>query len=159
MRSRSAVVVGLALVALFGVASTGLAYDAAQIEARVDAGLMEFDKVVTNSEEIIDKAAGVLICPKISKVGLGVGVEKGNCALQIDGKTVEYWRTSGASIGLTAGIQSIGQVVAFMTEDALNKFRASDRGWEAGVDGSIAVAKVGAQGTMSTTRKKVRPRM
>ena len=144
----------LLLVAMFGVVSTGFAYDAMQINARVEAGLEEFDQVVTNSEEIIDKAAGILICPKVSKVGLGVGLEKGNCALMIDGKTVEYWRTSSASIGLTAGIQSIGQVIAFMTPEALEKFRKSDRGWEAGIDGSIAVAKVGASGTMSTADMK-----
>lgn len=155
MRSRSALVVlSLVLVAVFGVATSGFAYDAMQINARVEAGLQEFDKVVTNSEEVMDAAAGVLVCPKISKVGLGIGVSKGNCALMIDGQTAEYWRTSSASIGLTAGIQSTGTVVAFMTPDSLEKFRKSDRGWEAGVDGSIAVAKVGAAGTMSTAEMK-----
>lgn len=154
MRSRSTTLFCLLLLATFGVASTGFAYDHKQIEARVAAGLEEFDTVVRNSEEIIDAAAGILVCPKVSKVGLGVGLEKGNCALMVDGKTVEYWRTSSASIGLTAGIQSIGQVVAFMTPEALEKFRKSDRGWEAGVDGSIAVAKVGASGTMSTADMK-----
>ena len=144
----------LLLVAMFGVASTGFAYDPKQIDARVAEGLQEWDTVVANSEEIMDKADGTLVCPKVSKVGLGVGVEKGNCALLVDGKTVEYWRTSSASVGLTAGIQSLGQVVVFMTPEALEKFRSSDRGWEAGVDGSIAVARRGASGTMSTADMK-----
>ena len=144
----------LLLVAMFGVASTGFAYDPRQIDARVVEGLQEFDKVVANSEEVMDKAAGTLICPKVSKIGLGVGVEKGNCALLVDGETVEYWRTSSASVGLTAGIQSLGQAVVFMTPEALEKFRKSDRGWEAGVDGSIAVARKGASGTMSTADMK-----
>ena len=144
----------LLLVAMFGVATTGFAYDPKQIDARVAQGLEDWDKVVTNSEEIIAKADGVLVCPKVTKVGLGIGAEKGNCALMVDGKTVEYWRASAASIGLTAGVQTTGSVVAFMTPEALEKFRSSDRGWEAGVDGSIAVAKVGAQGTMSTAEMK-----
>jgi lipid-binding SYLF domain-containing protein len=144
----------LLLLAVFGVVSTGFAYDPKQIDARVVQGLDDWDKVVTNSEEIIAKADGILVCPKITKVGLGVGAERGNCALMVDGKTVEYWRASAASIGLTAGVQSTGSVVAFMTPEALENFRKSDRGWEAGVDGSIVVAKVGAQGTMSTAEMK-----
>ena len=83
MRSRSTTLFCLLLLAAFGVASTGFAYDHKQIEARVAAGLEEFDTVVTNSEEIIDAAAGILVCPKVSKVGLGVGLEKGNCALMV----------------------------------------------------------------------------
>jgi lipid-binding SYLF domain-containing protein len=144
----------LVLIAMFGVASTGFSYDPKQIDARVVQGLEDWDKVVTNSEEIIAKADGILVCPKITKVGLGVGAERGNCSLMIDGETVEYWRASAASIGLTAGVQTTGSVVAFMTPEALEKFRSSDRGWEAGVDGSITVAKVGAQGTMSTAEMR-----
>ncbi len=144
----------LLLVAMFGVASTGFAYDPKQIDARVVEGLQEFDKVVSNSEEVIAAAAGILICPKIGKVGLGVGVEKGNCALQVDGETVEYWRASGASLGLTAGIQSSGLVVAFMEQAALDKFRDSDRGWDFGVDGSVALATVGAGGTVKVSEFK-----
>ena len=82
--------------------STGaFALDTDQLETRVDESLVEFDAVVTNSEEVIDAAAGILVCPKIKKIGLGVGIENGNCILQIDGKTVEYWRASAASFGLT----------------------------------------------------------
>jgi len=154
MRSRSTAMVCLLLVAMFGVVSTGFAYDPKQIDRNVAAGLQEFDKVVKNSDEVIAASVGIVICPKIGKVGLGIGVEKGNCALQIDGKTVEYWRASGASLGLTAGIQSAGLVVAFTDQAALDKFRASDRGWSFGVDGSIAVATVGANGTVNVAEFK-----
>ena len=40
-----------------------------------------------------------------------------------------------------------------MQEDALKKFRASS-GWEAGVDGSVALVKVGAGGSVDTTNIK-----
>ncbi len=150
MRSRSAVVViCLMLLGTLGAGSAAFAYNPKEIDARVVKGLEEFDKVVSNSEEVIAAAAGILICPKIGKVGLGVGVEKGNCALQVDGETVEYWRASGASLGLTAGVQSSGLIVAFMEQTALDKFRDSDRGWDFGVDGSVALATVGAGGTVN----------
>jgi lipid-binding SYLF domain-containing protein len=38
----------------------------------------------------------------------------------------------------------------FMTKDALDKFRASS-GWTAGVDGTVALLKVGANGEIDTT--------
>ena len=155
MRSRSAIaVLSLMLVAVFGFASTGFAYNPQTINENVEQGLKEFDKVVKNSEEVIAASEGIVICPRIGKVGLGIGVEKGLCALQIDGKTIEYWRVSGASIGLTVGIQSAGLVVAFTDEAALDKFRASERGWNFGVDGSVAVATVGANGTINTKEFK-----
>ena len=142
------------LVAVFGFASTGFAYNPQTINENVEQGLKEFDKVVKNSEEVIAASVGIVVCPRIGKVGLGIGVEKGLCSLMIDGETVEYWRVSGASLGLTVGIQSAGLVVAFTDEAALDKFRASDRGWNFGVDGSVAVARVGANGTVNVAEFK-----
>ena len=40
-----------------------------------------------------------------------------------------------------------------MQQEALKKFRASS-GWEAGVDGSVALIKVGAGGSIDTTKIK-----
>ncbi|CAB1072286.1 hypothetical protein D1AOALGA4SA_1513 [Olavius algarvensis Delta 1 endosymbiont] len=36
-------------------------------------------------------------------------------------------------------------ILAFLTDDVLNKFRAS-KGWEAGIDGNVAVIAVGGGG-------------
>ncbi len=154
MRSRNTALLCLLLVAVFGFASTGFAYNPQAINEKVERGLKEFDKVVKNSEEVIAASVGILVCPRIGKVGLGIGVEKGVCSLMIDGKTVEYWRASGVSLGLTAGIQSAGLVVAFTEQSALDEFRASPRGWNFGVDGSIALATVGANETVNTKEFK-----
>jgi lipid-binding SYLF domain-containing protein len=40
-----------------------------------------------------------------------------------------------------------------MQDDALKKFRESN-GWEAGVDGSVALVELGAGGTIDTTNIK-----
>lgn len=154
MRSRNTALLCLLLVAMFAVATTGFAYNPKAIDKKVEEGLAEFDKVVKNSDEVFEASVGILVCPRIGKVGLGIGLEKGLCSLMIDGKTVEYWRASGASLGLTAGIQSAGLVVAFTEQAALDKFRASNRGWTFGVDGSVAVAKLGANGMVNTAEFK-----
>jgi lipid-binding SYLF domain-containing protein len=41
-------------------------------------------------------------------------------------------------------------VILFMTREVLEKFQAS-KGWTAGVDGSVALLKVGANGEVDTT--------
>ena len=147
---RRSIPIVLCLV-LASVSTGALALNTEQLEARTDESLTEWDAIVTNSEEVIDAAAGVLVCPKISKLGLGVGIEGGNCALQIDGETVEYWRSSAVSFGLTAGGQTNSLVVAFMQKDALDQFRQYSRGFEVGVTGSIAVAERGAGSTVNVS--------
>ena len=44
-------------------------------------------------------------------------------------------------------------IIVFMQEDALKKFRASE-GWEAGVDGNVALINLGAGGTIDTATIK-----
>ena len=83
------------------------------------------------------------------KAGIGIGGEYGEGALLLDGKTVDYYSTASASIGLQFGAQKKTQLVLFMSKAALEKFRNSD-GWEAGVDGSVAIAEFGAGGDIDT---------
>ena len=63
---------------------------------------------------------------------------------------MEYYSTAAVSVGFQIGIQSKTVILAFMQDDALQKFRDSS-GWEAGVDGSVALIKVGAGGSIDTT--------
>lgn len=131
-------------------ATSAFAFNPEELDMKVDATLAAFDEIVTNSEELTAAAQGALVCPKISKVGLGLAGEGGYCALLIDGKTAEYWRASAVTVGLTVGVQSSSQVMAFMTSDALDKFRKSNLGFEVGVTGSVAVMKHGASGKVNT---------
>ena len=48
-----------------------------------------------------------------------------------------------------AGIQKKSQVILFMTEEALKKFQNS-AGWTVGVDGSVALAKLGVDGSIDS---------
>lgn len=65
------------------------------------------------------------------------------------GKTAAYYNIAAASVGLQLGVQSRSQIVLFMTPAALAKFRAS-KGWKAGVDGSVALATLGAGGAIDS---------
>jgi lipid-binding SYLF domain-containing protein len=47
-------------------------------------------------------------------------------------------------------LQYCHKILMFMTQEALDRFRASE-GWEIGVDGSVAVIKTGVAGEIDTT--------
>lgn len=66
---------------------------------------------------------------------------------------MDYYSTASASIGFQLGGQIKSQVILFMTRQALERFRNS-KGWKAGVDGSVAVAAVGAGGEIDTNTAK-----
>ncbi len=145
----------LGLFAALGLTcgGTALAKSAAEIDAEVNAALETFKKETGAAEELLAKSDGVLVFPKVIKAGLGIGGEYGEGALRIDGKTVDYYSTAAASIGLQIGAQSKTVIILFLQQAALDKFRASS-GWEAGVDGSVAVVQVGAGGSLDTTNIK-----
>ena len=113
-----------------------------EIDARVRTTM---DKLYTEepvARELANKAEGILVFPRVIKVGIGLGGEHGEGALLVGGQPVQYYRATAASIGFQLGGQAKSEVVMFMTQEALDKFRASD-GWEAGVDGSVAIVKFG----------------
>lgn len=99
------------------------------------------------SRELVAKAAGVLVFPREISAGLVVGGAYGEGELRTHGKVAGYYRTTSGSVGWQIGAQSRALVFLFMTQDALDKFRAGD-GWAGGVDASVAVLKVGANGAI-----------
>lgn len=129
------------------------AASAAEIDVRVDEALQELYKTSSSAKSLGDQAQGMLVFPKVIKAGVGVGGEYGEGALRIGGKTVEYYATASASIGFQLGAQAKAQVIMFMTPDSLEKFRKSE-GWEVGVDGSVAIATIGAGGDIDTKTLK-----
>ena len=104
---------------------------------------------VKGSRELVRKANGVLVFPNVLAAGLVVGGEYGRGVLRTGGQSVNYYSLASLSVGFQAGAQSKAIVVLFMSKDALDKFRNS-KGWTAGVDGSVAVINVGANGEIAT---------
>jgi lipid-binding SYLF domain-containing protein len=124
--------------------------NAGEIDAEVDAALVRFYEEVPAAKDLAKKAKGILIFPKVVKAGFGVGGEYGEGALRVDGKSVGYYNTAAASIGLQIGVQARAEILMFMTHEAIDRFQASD-GWEVGVDGSVTVVKTGVAGEIDTT--------
>lgn len=143
----------LAVLALFftlgGLPSLALSADKEEIDIKVQEALQRFKTEVKGGHIFLDRAEGVLVFPSVLKGGMGVGAEYGEGALLIGDKTIDYYSTAGASIGLQLGVQSKTVILVFLDGQALSEFRHSS-GWEAGVDGSVALLKWGVGEDLST---------
>ncbi len=139
-----------AVVLVVTFTGSALAASPETIDRRVENALTEFYAKVNGGEDLVRRASGVLVFPKVGKGGIGVGFEYGQGALLIDGKIVDYYSTTAASIGFQLGGQVRKEIILFMNDEALQKFRLS-KGWEVGVDGSVALITLGAGGEIDTT--------
>ena len=146
-------VILFSLFSTVALVNTAAADGAAEIDIKVDGTLQLFKKEVTGGAEFLNKARGVLVFPDVVKAGLIVGGEYGKGALRKDGKSLAYYNIASASFGLQIGAQAYAIVMVFMNDEALAKFRDS-KGWEAGVDGSVAVADWGSGKDINTQNYK-----
>ncbi len=129
------------------------AASAKEIDVRVDVALERFYENIHGAREFGKVAKGLLILPNVIKAGFIIGGEYGEGALRVEGKTVDYYSIAAGSFGLQIGAQKKDIIIAFMTYDALRQFRESS-GWEAGVDGNIALIDTGMGERIDTTTIK-----
>src|SRR5438067_11498752 len=120
-----------------------------RIDAASEAALTKLYAQAAGSRELVAKARGVLVFPEVISAGFVVGGSYGEGELRARGRTGGYYKVVSGAVGLLAGAQSRAVFLLFMTQDSLDKFEASN-GWTAGVDASVAVAQVGANGEVDT---------
>lgn len=141
-------VTGLTLFALVASAPS-FARTKAEIDASANKAMTRFYALNSQNKQLAAKAAGILVFGRVTKGGVGVAGEYGEGVLRVDGKTVGYYSTTSASVGLTLGVAHHSEVILFMTRDALDKFTSSQN-WSAGADASFALVKQGSGGTYDT---------
>jgi len=114
---------------------------AKEIDASVDVAIERFYKQVKGAKEFVKASKGMLVMPNVVKAAFIIGGEYGEGALRVGGKSVDYYNTISGSIGFQIGGQAKDIILLFMTDEALKQFRAS-KGWEAGVDGNVALISI-----------------
>jgi lipid-binding SYLF domain-containing protein len=147
--SRLGKIVPFALLLTVLIAPAAQAASREELDAQVREATARLYKHSSAARELAGKSAGMLVFPAVYKGGVGIGGEYGEGALLAGGKTIGYYNTVSASIGFQLGAQRKSEVILFMSEKELKKFQASD-GWKAGVDGSVALATLGAGGEIDT---------
>ena len=131
------------LILAFTTAAPALAVDTAAIDQAIGPTLDRFYAENPQHREMVRKASAMLVFPHITKVGVGVGGERGEGALLADGAIVGHYKVTGASVGATLGAARSSEIILFMTPEARGNFEAS-KGWTIGADTDVAIAKAGA---------------
>ncbi len=140
-------------ILLLSAAAPAGAASREQIDAEVREATSTLYRHSSSAKELAGRAAGMLVFPKVVKGGIGIGAEYGEGALLIGGRTAGYYSIIGGSIGFQLGLQRKSEVILFMSQRELDKFRNRD-GWKAGVDGSVALATLGTGGKIDTETAK-----
>jgi lipid-binding SYLF domain-containing protein len=140
-----------AVLVLCALAAPFAAHSASreEIDARVREATKELYETSSAARELAGRARGVLIFPRVIKAGIGIGGEYGEGALVSGGRTVGYYNIASASVGFQLGAQAKSIAIMFMTDQAFADFKKR-KGWKAGVDGSVAIAKFGAGEELDT---------
>ncbi len=121
-----------------GIGSKG----GAAIDARVQTTLNYLFNRYPGTQELSNKASGMLVMPLVTEAGFGIGGAYGRGALRVGDATVDYYLQAEASIGFQIGAQQYAHVLFFMTDEALQNFRTSP-GWVAGADIKYAIQNEG----------------
>lgn len=148
--TRRGLLVGAGALALAGCSNGIGSNGAAQIDARVEATQSFLFGRYPGTQDLANRAAGVLFMPLITEAGFGIGGSYGRGALRIQGATVDYYSAAKGTIGFQIGAQQYAHALFFMTPDALEQFRRSS-GWAAGADVRYATPEQGASIGKETT--------
>jgi lipid-binding SYLF domain-containing protein len=151
MSSKS--LVGVVTVVCVLIARPALPDDKAERAKNAEAALASLYAKVDGAKALGAQAHAVLVFPKVTKAGFGIGGLHGEGALMKDGKAAGYYDTSGGSFGLQAGVQTYGYALFFMNEKALQQLDKAD-GFEIGVGPSVVVMDEGKAKQSTTTTMK-----
>jgi lipid-binding SYLF domain-containing protein len=147
---------GATAAVAIALTAVALGANSADINTRVERTLGRFYAQSDHHRDLAQKAAAVLVFPRITKAGAGVAGEYGEGALQVNGRTVGYYKVTGGSVGATLGVARRSEVILFMTDAARDHFMNS-RDWTIGADTGVALVNKGAGGhyDSETLRKPV----
>jgi lipid-binding SYLF domain-containing protein len=132
--SRRGFIAGGSAMALLSACSNGVGTSGgARIDQRADATRDFLFQHYPATQELANKAAGILWMPLITEAGFGLGGSFGRGALRVNDVTVDYYSATQATFGLQIGAQQYAHALFFMTPQALAQFRQSS-GWALGAD-------------------------
>lgn len=124
-----------------------------EIDAAIESALVRFSDEIQGAQGYLDGARGILVIPRMIKAGVVLGMEYGEGALIVDDIKVQYYRAFSTSLGIQLGVGAKDLVILFFDDEAMDNFLYSS-GWQAGVDGAVALWNMGAGGSIDTTESQ-----
>ena len=127
-----------------------LADSASEIDRKVAQALKTLYDKRPGAKLLGNKAKGMLVFPKIVRMGFLAGAQMGDGSLLKEGKSTGYYRSIGASFGLQGGLQAFDYVLMFMDDESLDYLNRS-AGWDIGIGPSVVVLNKGVARSATTT--------
>ena len=106
------------------------------INRDAELALQNLFEIDPDTISIYKNAPATLIIPRITKAGVVLGGAYGEGVLRINEAPIDYYSLASASYGFQIGAKQYSNIIFFMTEEALQKFRVKD-GWELGADAEV----------------------
>jgi lipid-binding SYLF domain-containing protein len=122
-------------------------------EIKIDKGMTVLSEMASRKDQagafsqLLSRANGIVIYPRLVNVGLGWGAMFGDGIVLRKDKLTQEWygpafiEVKTASVGLQIGIQEVSLVLVLMDDQALMVFKSTD--FEIGADISIAPGPLG----------------
>ncbi len=97
----------------------------------------KFYEEFKGGHELLKKAEGYLVFPKVYEGGLVIGAKYGFGALVKNNAIAKYYKIFSTSVGLQVGIQNYSLIVVFLTKESLKKFLDKEE-WKISADGELS---------------------
>lgn len=114
------------------------------LDRDASAALSSFRNADPSLEGILDKSVGYAVFPDVGKAGFIVGGAHGQGEVWERGSMVGYADLTKGSVGLQIGAQTFDEIIIFLNQSELDKFKAGDFTFSA--DASAVAIKAGAAG-------------
>jgi len=140
-------IIGLTFLIIIAT-NTGYAQQLTREEERIVNSMDVFRKMVDRENqaesisELLQYARGIAIFPKLTKIGLGIGVQFGEGLVMRKDQQSEQWyglafiEIKTASVGPQIGIQDVSLVLIIMDDKGMEGFKKTD--YEIGANISIS---------------------
>ncbi len=145
--------------AMLAAAVPAVAHAQAEQQALVDRATLAVQEIVgtpadSNVLDILRKARGVMVCPRLFKAGFMFGGQGGSCVLLArDGgggwSDPAFYSLGSGSFGFQVGIQDTAMLMAILTDKGLAS--VMDDQLKLGADASLAIASYGGGAEAATT--------
>jgi len=97
----------------------------------------KFYEKFKGGRELLKKAEGYLVFPKVYEGGLVVGAKYGFGALVRNDAIAKYYKIFSTSVGFQVGIQNYSLIVVFLTKESLKRFLDKEE-WQISADSELS---------------------
>lgn len=112
------------------------------LESEAAASLSAFKNADSSLQDLLNRSVGYAVFPDVGKGGLIVGGSYGRGVVWERGGMIGYADLTKGSVGLQAGAQTFSELIVFMTQEQMDKFKSGKFSFSA--DASAVAIKSGA---------------